>query len=111
VLPIETDRAARRSLAQLAKRDGDFSRACELWRYALGNSLQGYEAYEQLAIYHEHKARDPHQAREDQIAHCARTINPKATSVILGDQNSGGSLIKRPHSVQGTTADSRDRAD
>jgi uncharacterized protein YprB with RNaseH-like and TPR domain len=64
VLPVETDRAARRSLARLAKRDGDFTVACELWRYALGNSRQGYEAYEQLAIYHEHKARDPHQARE-----------------------------------------------
>ena len=64
VLPIETDRAARRSLARLAKRDGDFARACELWRCALGNSRQGYEAYEQLAIYHEHKTRDPHQARE-----------------------------------------------
>ena len=64
VLPIETDRAARRSLARLAKRDGDFALACELWRCALGNSRQGYEAYEQLAIYHEHRARDPHQARE-----------------------------------------------
>jgi len=63
-LPIETDRAARRSLARLAKRDGDFARACELWKCALGNSRQGYEAYEQMAIYHEHKARDPHQARE-----------------------------------------------
>jgi len=63
-LPIETDRAARRSLARLAKRDGDFAVACELWRYALGNSRQGYEAYEQLAIYHEHKARGPQQARE-----------------------------------------------
>jgi uncharacterized protein YprB with RNaseH-like and TPR domain len=64
VLPIETDRVARRSLARLAKRDGDFARACELWRNASGNSRQGYEAYEQLAIYHEHRARDPHQARE-----------------------------------------------
>lgn len=64
VLPLETDRAARRSLARLAKRDGDFAVACELWRNASGNSRQGYEAYEQLAIYHEHKARDPHQARE-----------------------------------------------
>ena len=63
-LPIETDRAARRSLARLAKRDGDFAVACKLWRYALGNSRQGYEAYEQLAIYHEHKARDPQQALE-----------------------------------------------
>jgi uncharacterized protein len=61
-LPTETDRAARRSLARLAKRDGDFELACDLWNGALGNSRQGYEAYEQLAIYYEHKARDPEQA-------------------------------------------------
>src|SRR5689334_10880171 len=64
VLPTETDRAARRSLARLAKREGDFETACELWENALGNSRHGYEAYEQLAIYYEHKARDPNQARE-----------------------------------------------
>jgi hypothetical protein len=64
ILPTETDRAARRSLARLAKRQGDFELACELWRNAVGNSRQGYEAYEQLAIYHERKARDPEQARE-----------------------------------------------
>ncbi len=63
-LPIETDRAARRSLARLAKREGDFDLACELWKDALGNSRHGYEAYEQLAIYHEHKARDAAQALE-----------------------------------------------
>jgi len=62
ILPTETDRAARRSLARLAKRDGDFDLACELWKDALGNSRHGYEAYEQLAIYYEHKARDPEQA-------------------------------------------------
>jgi uncharacterized protein len=61
-LPTETDRAARWSLARLAKRDGDFELACELWNGALGNSRQGYEAYEQLAIYYEHKARDPERA-------------------------------------------------
>jgi tetratricopeptide (TPR) repeat protein len=64
VLPAETDRAARRSLAWLAKREGDFAVACELWKAALGNSRQGYEAYEQLAIYYEHQARDPEQARQ-----------------------------------------------
>ena len=64
VLPAETDRAARRSLARLAKRDGDFALACELWKGALGNSRPGYEAYEQLAIYYEHKACDPEQAQE-----------------------------------------------
>jgi tetratricopeptide (TPR) repeat protein len=64
ILPTETDRAARRSLARLAKRDGDFVLACELWRDAVGNSRHGYEAYEQLAIYYEHKARDPEQAQQ-----------------------------------------------
>jgi uncharacterized protein len=63
-LPTETDRVARRSLARLAKRHGDFELACELWKGALGNSRHGYEAYEQLAIYYERKARDPEQARE-----------------------------------------------
>src|SRR5438270_8622032 len=64
VLPTETDQAARRSLARLAKRQGDFDLACELWKHALGNSRHGYDAYEQLAMYYEHKARDPEQARE-----------------------------------------------
>ena len=49
---------------RLAKREGDFELACELWKGALGNSRHGYEAYEQLAIYYEHKARDPEQARQ-----------------------------------------------
>lgn len=63
-LPTATDRAARRSLARLAKRDGDFDLACELWKDALGNSRHGYEAYEQLAMYYEHNARNPEQARQ-----------------------------------------------
>lgn len=63
-LPTETDRAARRSLARLAKREGDFDLACELWKDALGNSRHGYEAYEQLAMYYEHNARNPEQARQ-----------------------------------------------
>ncbi len=63
-LPTETDRAARRSLARLAKRQGDFGLACELWKDAVGNSRHGYEAYEQLAIYYEHKARDSERARQ-----------------------------------------------
>ena len=61
-LPPETDRAARRSLARLAKREGDFSLARELWEGMLGSSKEGLEAYEQLAIYYEHHAREPHRA-------------------------------------------------
>jgi tetratricopeptide (TPR) repeat protein len=64
ILPTETDRVARRSLAKLAKREGDYDLACELWKDAAGNSRHGYEAYEQLAIYYEHKARDPERALE-----------------------------------------------
>ena len=61
-LPLETDRAARRSLARLAKREGDLSFARELWEGMLGASKEGLEAYEQLAIYFEHHAREPHLA-------------------------------------------------
>ena len=32
ILPTEADRAARRSLARIAKRQGDFDLACDLWR-------------------------------------------------------------------------------
>ena len=62
VLPMETDRAARAALARLAKRDGDLALARELWESTLGNSREGYEAYEQLAIHYEHQAREPRQA-------------------------------------------------
>jgi len=61
-LPPETDRAARRSLARLAKRDGDFGLARQLWESMLGDSREGFEAYEQLAIYYERHAREPHRA-------------------------------------------------
>jgi uncharacterized protein YprB with RNaseH-like and TPR domain len=54
-LPPETDRLARKSLARLAKREGDFPLALELWESVLGNSREGFEAYEQLAIYYEHE--------------------------------------------------------
>ncbi len=62
VLPPETDRAARRSLARLAKREGDFSLARKLWESMLGNSREGLEAYEQLAIYYERQEREPRRA-------------------------------------------------
>ncbi|MFZ3216269.1 MAG: ribonuclease H-like domain-containing protein [Candidatus Acidiferrales bacterium] len=61
-LPAETDRAARRSLALLAKREGDFALAVDLWQSILGSSREGLEAYRQLAIYYEHRAGDPQRA-------------------------------------------------
>src|SRR5208282_6463964 len=61
-LPAEAERTARKSLARLAKREGDYSLARGLWESLLGNSREGFEAYEQLAIYYEHEAREPHPA-------------------------------------------------
>jgi hypothetical protein len=62
VLPAETDRAAGMYLARLAKRDGDFVMARALWERMLGNSREGYEAFEELAVYFEHAARQPQNA-------------------------------------------------
>jgi uncharacterized protein YprB with RNaseH-like and TPR domain len=61
-LPAETDRAARRALARLAKREGDLPLALKLWESILGSSREGLEAYKQLAIHYEHQAREPHRA-------------------------------------------------
>jgi uncharacterized protein len=61
-LPEETGRAARRAVARLAKRAGDFPAACSLWEDMLGNSREGLEAYEQLAMHYEHRTREPHLA-------------------------------------------------
>jgi len=63
-LPEEADRAARRELARLAKRDRDFDRATELWEDILGETRDGLDAYEQLAIYYEHRAAEPGRALE-----------------------------------------------
>jgi uncharacterized protein YprB with RNaseH-like and TPR domain len=86
VLPAETDRAARGALARLAKRAGDLTLACEQWNHTLGNSREGYEAYEQLAIYYEHRTGEPQRAAEvartalAELRHAKRlgTITPAA---------------------------------
>jgi uncharacterized protein YprB with RNaseH-like and TPR domain len=61
-LPLCARRIALRSLARLAKRDGDHRAACQLWEQMLDPSGEGLEAYEQLAIYYEHRAHAPHRA-------------------------------------------------
>lgn len=61
-LPQEAGRIARRELALLAKRHGDHARANSLWEELLGDSSDGIHAYEQLAIYYEHHARQPQRA-------------------------------------------------
>jgi hypothetical protein len=63
-LPAHASRTARRSLALIAKREGDHSAANAHWQKLLGNSREGFEAYEQLAIYHERHARAPQRASE-----------------------------------------------
>ena len=57
-LPEDTGRLARKSLARLARRDGDLALACEMWTAMLGASREGLEAYEALAIHYERRARD-----------------------------------------------------
>jgi uncharacterized protein YprB with RNaseH-like and TPR domain len=66
-LPGALDRAARRELARLAKRDGDFSRATELWEELAAPASaraedSALEAFEQLAMYYEHHAGEPARA-------------------------------------------------
>ena len=61
-LPLESDRAAKKSLAQIAKREGDLSLARDLWEGMLGHSREGIEAYEQLAIYYERHSGEAHRA-------------------------------------------------
>jgi uncharacterized protein len=61
-LPEEADRAARRELARLAKRERDFDRATELWEDILGETRDGLDAYEQLAMYYERRAGAPERA-------------------------------------------------
>jgi uncharacterized protein YprB with RNaseH-like and TPR domain len=63
-LPAQAGRTARRSLALMAKREGDHAAAIAHWEQLLGNSREGLEAYEQLAIYHERHARQPQRAAE-----------------------------------------------
>lgn len=61
-LPEEVERAARSQLARLAKREGDLGLAYSLWQEIRGATAEGLEAYEQLAIYFEHKAKQPERA-------------------------------------------------
>ena len=65
-LPRDAGRAARRELALLAKRAGDFERANALWSELAenpqGDPQEAFRAYEQLAMYFEHREKEPHRA-------------------------------------------------
>jgi hypothetical protein len=82
-LPRHVERLAQRELAQLAKREQDYTRATSLWeelrqgstsakRKILATTVEeaqkaleaAIEAAEQLAIYYEHRANQPRHAAE-----------------------------------------------
>lgn len=80
-LPSSVDRAARRELALLAKRERDYGRATSLWEELSRDCADGLEAYEQLAIYYEHRARQPHRAA---------TLTRAALAKLRQAQQTGG---------------------
>lgn len=57
-LPEAVERLAEKELALAAKRRRDYERSNELWEKLLGDTAEGICAYEQLAIYYEHQARE-----------------------------------------------------
>ena len=46
----------------MAKREGDLDRARAFWESVVGNSREGYDASEHLAIYYERDTREPQRA-------------------------------------------------
>ena len=63
-LPQAAEQLARRELALLAKRDRNYELSNALWEKLLDDSAAGLQAYEQLAIYYEHRAGLPQKAAE-----------------------------------------------
>ena len=55
-LPAEAEQIAQRELAFMAKRASNFELSNALWEKLLDHSNEGLRAYEQLAIYYEHRA-------------------------------------------------------
>jgi len=98
----EMARAARRELAALAKRDHDFTRAVSLWQELIDDRrkrgacpapdlLCHLEAFEQLAIYYEHHAREPERAAElTRNALAELRLPVRARPARLPDGQAGG---------------------
>jgi hypothetical protein len=63
-LPRAAEQIAQRELAFLAKRNRNFALSNEIWEKLLGDTILGFMAYEQLAIYYEHRADLPRKAAE-----------------------------------------------
>jgi uncharacterized protein YprB with RNaseH-like and TPR domain len=63
-LPRIAEQIAQRELAALAKRECNYELSNALWEKLLGDTVIGLNAYEQLAIYYEHRAGHSHRAAE-----------------------------------------------
>ncbi|HET7152101.1 MAG TPA: ribonuclease H-like domain-containing protein, partial [Candidatus Acidoferrum sp.] len=63
-LPIDIRPKAQKELALLAKRQGEYARAAQLWEQMLADSQDEIHACEQLAIYHQRRLKDPARAME-----------------------------------------------
>ena len=62
--PAEFRPKARRDLALMAKRRGEYSRAAEIWEEIVSDPQDGIYACEQLAIHYERKEKDFFRAAE-----------------------------------------------
>ena len=91
-LPPGIDASARRELALLARRQGDYERAASLWGQ-LADEAKSIEAYEQLAIHYEHRARDSQRAAE--YARAARLELRRAMRLGLIETSRGRKLQGR----------------
>jgi tetratricopeptide (TPR) repeat protein len=109
-LPLDFERLAQRELAQLAKREQDYTRATSLWedlRQALTPAKRkrhdvtledpqkaleaAIEAAEQLAIYYEHRAKQPRRAAE---------LTSHAIAELRSAQCDGGITAPRTQKIE-----------
>jgi uncharacterized protein YprB with RNaseH-like and TPR domain len=109
-LPRHVERLAQRELAQLAKREQDYARATSLWEELRQASISAkrkksavaledtqkaleaaIEAAEQLAIYYEHRAKQPHRAAE---------LTSHAIAELRTAQRDGGISAGRAHKIE-----------
>jgi uncharacterized protein YprB with RNaseH-like and TPR domain len=113
-LPQPVARLAQRELAQLAKREQDYTRATSLWEeLRLASTPAGckksaitpedtqkaleaaIEAAEQLAIYYEHRAKQPRRAAE---------LTSHAIAELRSAQRDGGIAPTRAHKIEARLA-------
>jgi hypothetical protein len=113
-LPRHVERLAQRELAQLAKREQDYTRATSLWEELRQGSTSAkgkksattledaqkaleaaIEAAEQLAIYYEHRAKQPQRAAE---------LTTHAITELRSVQRDGGITVSRAHKIENRLA-------